>query len=195
MKKMLVILVVTVLASLPLFGQGTTAGKISVGAGAEVGIPIGDFSNASSFGIGGLAVGSYDIDENLAVNLMAGYLSFSGKDVAGVTGPTWGIIPILAGVKYFFTPPMQETSMRLYGAADAGLYMTKFDAPGVTILGVTVGGGTVSNTDFGVSPILGSRFKAGDNLDVDVHANYTMIFTSGSTTSWVGAGIGLVFGL
>jgi hypothetical protein len=198
---MLVLLVVLVMASLAASAQSTnaTAGSITIGVGAEAAIPMGDFSNATSFGIGGLALGSYDIDENLAVNLKAGYLHFSGKDQTvpggGTASTSYGIIPILIGAKYFFTPAMNETSMRPYGAADVGLFVRSYTAPSYTVGNIIYGGGSTSSTDFGVSPILGARFKAGDSMDVDVHANYTAVFTSGSTISWVGVGLGLVFGL
>ena len=39
-------------------------------------------------------------------------------------------------------------------------------------------------------PALGAQFKAGDNMNVDVHANFANIFTEGSSTNWVGFGIG-----
>jgi len=177
MKKVTFILIGLCLIGLPVFSQAQT-GNMSLGIGLETGVPSGDLSNASSFGIGGLAVGSYDVDQNLAVNVKIGYLRFSGKDNAG----SLGIIPILAGVKYFLTPKLETTSMRVYAAGDVGLYSASPE-------------GGNSSTKFGVSPILGARFEAGSNMDVDLHVNYTTVFTDVSSTSWMGVGVGLVFGL
>ncbi len=52
-----------------------------------------------------------------------------------------------------------------------------------------------SSSDFGVTPSVGAQFKAGDNMNVDVHAGYAIVFTSGTTSSWLGLGVGLTFGL
>lgn len=198
MSKVLIVVAALVLLSLPLFGQsaGPAPGTLSLGIGVETGVPMGDFSNYTSFGIGGLAVGSYDIDQNLAVNVKVGYLHFSGKDytiLAHTINTSFSEVPILVGLKYFFTPATEGTSMRLYGAADVGLYASSQSAS-ATVSGINVSLST-SSTDFGVSPILGARFKAGNNMDVDAHVNYTAVFTSGSTTSWFGIGVGLIFTL
>ncbi len=177
MHKITFVIALLLIVSVCAFGQNQS-GKMSLGVSAETAVPMGDLSNSSNFGIGGLALGSYDIDQNLAINVKVGYLRFSGKDNYG----SLGMVPILVGVKYFLTPPMETTSMRVYAAADAGLYMLSSE-------------GGNSTTKFGVSPILGARFKAGDNMDVDLHAAYSVVFTDVSSSSWVGVGLGLVFGL
>jgi hypothetical protein len=194
MNKLALIIVGIIVCAGSMFAQGT--GNLSVGVGLETAIPMGDFSNVTSLGIGGLAVGTYHVDQNLALNFKAGYLHFSGKDqvVEGQTVSTsYGIVPILVGAKYYFMPPAADNIARFYGAADAGLYFSSASASG-TVQGISMSAST-STSDFGVSPIIGAEFKAGDNMDIDVHANYSTIFTSGSSTSWVGIGIGLVFGL
>ena len=183
-KIMFVLFAVLIAFSASAQSQGTWA----VGVGGDVAVPIGDFSNFSKVGIGGTAWAGYLVDENLSITGKVGVLSFSGKDFTAsytllgvttsttVTGASTTIIPILVGARYFFMPP---ADMRVYGSADVGMY------------NIGNGGGT----KVGFAPSLGAQFKAGDNMNVDVRANYTTITTEGSSSSWVGVGIGLEFGL
>jgi len=191
MNKVLLVTALLVLLSLPMFAQEPPVGSWIVGVNAEGAVPVGDFSNASSFGIGGVAMAGYIVDPNLTLSVKAGYLRFSGKDVTvptfnpytlqientTVSGGSMNLIPILVGGRYYFMPP---ADMRVYGAVDAGMF--------------SMSNGS-SSTKVGVAPALGAKFKAGDKMDVDVHANYSMVFTENTTTSWVGVGIGLLFSL
>jgi hypothetical protein len=176
MKVAALLLALLALVSLPAFSQ---VGAFSIGVGAEGGVPAGDFSNVSSFGIGGMGWVAYTVDPNMTVTGKVGYLSFSNK-VSG--GPSVNMIPILVGGRYFLMPAIESTSMRSYVAADAGLYSA------------SVSGGT-SSTKFGIAPALGAQFSAGTNMNVDIHANYTIVFSDPSSTSWIGFGIGLEFGM
>ncbi len=159
------------------FVANSSAQENSLGVGVEVAIPSGDFSTFYSLGIGGLATYGYEVNPDLMLTLKAGYLSFSGKDINGYTVPTSSVVPVLAGAKYFFMPG--ET--RFYGSVDAGMYF--FSNSGS------------SSSEFGVTPNVGVQFKAGDKMNADVHVGYANVFTSGSTTSWIGLGVGLTFGL
>ncbi len=193
--KKLAIMVALLIIALPLYGQTAGPSQWSIGVGAEGGVPVGDFNNASNFGIGGLAfVGYNGFDPAFQLTLSSGYVHFSGKDISdpftgGTINTKWGIIPIVLGGKYYFMPG----DTRVYGQANVGLYVLSASAD------ETVGSATVSvsssTSKFGVSPVLGAQFKAGDKMWVDVHANYSAVFTEGSTTSWVGFGLGLVFDL
>ncbi|MBI1805679.1 MAG: outer membrane beta-barrel protein [Ignavibacteria bacterium] len=194
MRKLFLLLVAAILVlNLPMFGQDATTGGWTLTVGAGGGVPVGDFNNASNFGIGGVASLGYVADPNFTVSATSGYLHFSGKDVTsgGYTFSTAvNIVPILVGGQYFFMPP---GDVRVYGAANAGLYLLSYSAS-TNVSGVSVSGST-SESKFGVSPTLGAQFKAGDKMNVDVNANYTAVFTDNTTTSWVGFGIGLEFGL
>ncbi len=173
MKKLFLLLVVFTL----VFAGSSLAQEMSLGIGAEAGIPTGDFGNVTTFGIGGLATFQYNVNTDFALTLKSGYLSFTGKEVTGGTYPNWGAIPILAGGKYYFTPG----DTRVYGSVDAGMYMFSVNS--------------VNESDFSVVPQLGVQFKAGDKMDVDVHANYANVFATGTTISWIGFGVGLSFGM
>ena len=178
MKKFaLALLVMLPLFSLAAFAQG---GGWTVGVGGEVGVPTGDFNTAYSAGFGGMGTVGYVVDPNFTVTGKVGFLSFSGKEITGtiggvaysVTPPSLTIIPILVGGRYYFMPP---ADMRVYGSVDLGMFNVNNNV----------------GTKFGFSPALGAMFKAGDNMNVDVHANYTSVSTEGSSSSWIGVGIGL----
>jgi opacity protein-like surface antigen len=184
MKIASVVFLLCILCSVGGFAQSTSSGMWNVGVGAEVGVPMGDFNNYSSVGFGGIGTVGYMVDENLTVTGKIGFLSFSGKDqtvtVNGhsttVSGGSVTVIPILVGGRYFFMPP---ADMRIYGSADIGIY------------NINNGGGS----KFGFAPAVGAQFKAGDNMKVDVHADYTYISTDVTSTTWLGIGVGLVFDL
>ena len=175
-----VVFLLCFLCSVSAFAQSTSNGMWNVGVGAEVGVPMGDFNNYSSVGFGGIGTVGYMVDENLTVTGKIGFLSFSGKDqtVAAktVSGSSVTVIPILVGGRYFFMPP---ADMRIYGSADIGIY--------------SIGNG--GGSKFGFAPAVGAQFKAGDNMKVDVHADYTYISTDVTSTTWLGIGVGLVFDL
>ena len=178
MKQAVLVAILVVACSISAFGQAT--GSWRVGVGAEGGIPIGDFSNFASLGIGGIGSVAYVVDPNFEVTLKSGYLNFSGKDITvpgfgTISGTSGSIIPILVGGKYYFMPG----DTRVYGDAEVGMFS------------ISNGGGT----KFGFAPALGAEFKAGDKMWVDVHGNYSYISTDVISTSFIGFGVGLVFDL
>jgi hypothetical protein len=186
MKKLGIVLALLMVA-VPVFAQGPS--QWSLGVGAEGGLPTGDFNNVSSFGIGGMVFAGYNgFDPAFQMTLSSGYVKFSGKDypdgLGGTVNTSYSVIPIIVGGKYYFMPG----DTRVYGQVNVGLYLLNASASGSF-------SGSTSETKFGFSPVLGAQFKAGDKMAVDVHANYTNIMTDGSSTSYIGFGIGLVFDL
>lgn len=67
-------------------------------------LPVGNFSDGYSFGLGGNLKYAYNFDESIAFTLSAGYNNFWGKKttVAGVdfTPKAQGFVPIKAGVRF-----------------------------------------------------------------------------------------------
>ena len=76
-------------------------GRFSVGA--EIALPMGDFADATSLGFGGSVRYEYPIGDNLGLCGTAGYLMFSGRSGNGVDLGDWTMIPVQAGLKYYFT--------------------------------------------------------------------------------------------
>jgi hypothetical protein len=99
-----------------------------LGIGIEGGLPTGDIHNTSGWDLGGTARLQYGIDKNVAIMLTSGYYNFFGKDYTttffnGTTtttitakGANFGVIPVKAGAKIFFTSPIYVS-----GEAGAGI--------------------------------------------------------------------------
>ncbi len=97
--------------------QTTPKSKLRFGIGLEAGVPTGNAHTSSSFELGGTARLQYGVGDRFAVMLTSGYYDFFGKNytVGGVTvdGPNYGLVPVKAGMKAFF-------SDNLYFSAEAG---------------------------------------------------------------------------
>ncbi len=184
MKK--VILSVSILAA--AFGASAQSEKaevkpFQVSVGVEAALPLGDFGDAYSFGIGGTVQGDYNVDQSLAITLQSGYVSYSGKTVtipAVVFGGTVvypatsyknksiGVIPVLAGIKYSFTPS-------LYGSAQLGT-------------GIFTGGGSNTST-FAYAPGIGYKFTP----NFDALLKYNGFSKNGTTNSSIGLRVAYTF--
>jgi hypothetical protein len=104
--KKIVLLAALVIASLAANAQ-LESNKFSFGIGPSLSLPLGNFKEVSSVGIGAEVEGSYAFSENFQGFLQAGYSSFSGKSYDygfGLAGkyPTISVVPILAGGRYVY---------------------------------------------------------------------------------------------
>lgn len=101
MKKLFLVLIIAAIAT-TANAQVTGNKPILFSLGLEGALPVGDFGDFWSFGIGGTAQGEYKAAEDLGITLNAGYITYSGKELSGVKVPSFGLIPVLGGVKYYF---------------------------------------------------------------------------------------------
>ncbi len=148
-KQLIAIAIVALFATSSSFAQ-----KINFGIGADVALPMGTFGDIVSVGFGGTAKVYYPLKEEMMVLTgTAGYMTFSGKTVGNFTGSNFSMIPVLVGARYYFAP--LSAKFRPYGGLDLGLIFSSTKVPSQTILGVTVGGGSVSGSDFTYQPQLG----------------------------------------
>ncbi|MDH3252066.1 MAG: outer membrane beta-barrel protein, partial [Ignavibacteria bacterium] len=171
------------------------AGKMSVGAGLDVLIPVGSFGDGSSTGFGGSGIFQYNVNQMFAVTGKLGYWVFGGKDFSeggvNISGPSFKGFTIRVGGKYYFMPAGRT---RVYGMGELGLFFGSsgdVTIPGVTIPGFgTVGGGTVSggsSTDFVLAPIVGVELPfGGKGNTIDISARYDLILTSGNSAGSLG---------
>jgi Outer membrane protein beta-barrel domain len=144
--------------------------KLSVGV--EAALPLGDFGKASTFGIGGTAQADYKVTDDLALNLNAGYISFLPKSITvfGVTskGKAVGYIPILGGIRYYF-------SEQVFALAQ---------------LGVTIATASGTSTSlFTYAPGIGYKFS--DNVDAAL--KYTGYSKNSNNSSTIGLRIAYTF--
>ena len=140
------------------------ANKVKFSVGADLGIPVGDLSPFASFAYGGDLQLDYATSPTFALTLSAGYLGFSGKSGYSITG---GLIPILIGGKYWFSP-------KVYGSTQLGVSLS-----------TSSGGGSA----FTYAPGVG--FKVGESLDI--LAKYQSASKNSSDNSYVGVRVAYTF--
>jgi len=158
MKKVskLTTLAITIMAlffTIDLKAQTNPANVWMLSIGADAGFPTGNLTIGSTFVLGGTARLQYGVNNSLAVTLTSGADHFFSKKIPGtdVRYDSFGVIPIKAGVKQFFTPS-------IYVGLEAGVAFEQVDS----------GHG---NTKFLVSPAVGWGSK---HWDVSVrYDNYS----------------------
>ena len=140
--------------------------------GAELALPMSTpFSDVYGIGFGASAHYDGSINDNLSWVGGIGYNSYSGKN--GNTY-TFSIIPITAGIKYYFT----ESNAGFYGSGDLGLFIGSSNVPGST---------SESKIGFG--------FGAGYRLEkIDISLKYNIISYTGVDANNLGLRVAYVFG-
>jgi len=103
MKKVLFALCILAISSAAYSQKGNN----QIGVGVDAGLPLGDFGDFASFGIGGYVKGLYGIGEAGQITLTTGYTSYSAKkavkDAYAADKVTSSIIPVLAGYRHNFS--------------------------------------------------------------------------------------------
>ena len=172
MKKLfLVAIIVFTVASVNAQKSVSSGSSIIFSIGVEPSLPVGDFHDIGyNFGIGGSLQGEYKAAEDLGITLNAGYLNYSGKDDVSNIKFNTGIVPVLAGFKYYFSPKM-------YGQGQ---------------LGISIFTDSGSGSFFTYTPGVG--FYLSDNIDVLL--KYTGISggKGGGNLNSVGARLAYNFG-
>lgn len=180
MKKVILVLIV---AFFFIGNVNAQQGKMHVGAGLELALPIGDWSDAAGTGIGGTARFEYAFTEKIVGMVTTGYIAFGGKDI-GDFSYSYSAVPFLPGVKYYFQDG-------LYGMAELGLHFFsfEFDLPSYDFGGFSTGGGTSSssNSEFSLSLGAGYETKISDNLYLDANVKFAIV----SNANYLGARVGV----
>lgn len=169
-----------------------------IGVEPEGMLPLGDFADVTSYGVGGTVYVSHGVAPGFALTGRTGFHFFGGKEVPYSTLLATGtqniditMIPVLGGVKYFFS----QGDMRPYGGLEAGVFILsgsgEYTVTGGTAQPIEVDG----ETDVALVPEAGVQFRAGENMRVDARVNFSNVFTEGSSTSWITFGVGFEWGL
>jgi len=153
----------------------------NIGAGIEMGLPSGNFSNLSGIGLGASVKADLPVAENFAITLNAGFINFFGKSNALFTVQDLTYIPTKAGLKY-----QLSESFYAEGQLGAALPLNKDQ-----------------KTLFAWSPGLGNQFKlpGGDKLDLGIRyeawtgKNNTIGLNKSDTKGFVGIRFAYVLGL
>lgn len=179
MKKFFFALTVVILTTGFIHAQG----KIALGVNAGVALPMGDFGDGYDMGFGGNGLFVYHATPNVDVTGSVGYLTWSGKDA--LDGATFSSVPVLVGGRYLFG----KGNFNPYVAAQLGMHFTTYD---VEVMGFSTSG---SDSYFGWNIGAGFLMGVGKNMDLDVNVLYNTISSEGSSSSYLGILVGLLFGL
>ncbi len=109
----------------------------------DVGIPINKSDN-TGLGIGATARYEGPWGTHTSAMLDAGVISFAGKTVGATSYPSWTVIPIQAGVKFYF----DELFSGLYISGQMGIHFISVASE--------------SQQDFGFAPGIGYHFNKAD---------------------------------
>ena len=176
MKKLFLAVAIILLAAVTVNAQKASMANPTVfSLGLEGSVPSGTFHNLGyNFGIGGSAQVDHKIATDAAITFNVGYLNYANKSTT--TKYHFSVIPVLAGVKYWFSP-------KVYGSAQLGAAFNS-----VKISNSTSSGS--SSTGFAYSPGIGFNITNGLDLLVKYFGNSV----SGGTFNSFGARLGYTFG-
>jgi hypothetical protein len=160
-----------ILGALLIAGIGFSAkaqdGEFKFNAGLELGLPMGTFGDAFSFGFGASVQANYGLGESLWGTGSVGFMNFAGKTVNGFTFGSSGLIPIKVGVRYML-------SEQFFVHPELGVSLS------------TASGGGSSFTYAG-----GLGYMASENLSVA--ARFESLSQTGGSSSFIGFRVGYTF--
>lgn len=193
-KTTIAILLLAACIVVPAQAQNAFTPSWNYGFDVRGSLPMGDFKDIASFGVGGTLYGGYAFSPMFAATLRTGYIFTGGKEIevteSGYTGTlttNYGIVPLLGGIKVFF----MEGDTRIYAGAEAGMFILSATGELTNPLGGAVTSASDSDTKFGYAPALGAQFRAGRNMMVDAHVDYTAIPDDAGDLSWVTFAVGM----
>lgn len=164
MKKILTCLLAIALVT----GLKAQEGFHTMSVGAEVALPLGNFSNAYNVGFGATGKVLYGISENGDITGTLGYMYFGIKNSNEYISGHMGMIPIVAGYRHSFGEWYAEPQLGLHIVSSKvkmdlggleGMFGAGSGSSSVTKLGIGLGGGYQTG-DWD----LGARFQFIDNL-------------------------------
>ena len=149
-------------------------GSVSTG----ISIPTGNLSNSYSAGFNLSGNGGYIFNKNLGAR---GDLSFNsfGLNLPGYTGGAFHIVSLKADLLAGKFDKL--SSIMPYGVVGIGLYM--LSESDYTYQGFT--NSVPSETDFGMGLGGGAAYKVSHNISIFGEVQYNVVFTSGSSTTYI----------
>lgn len=165
-------------AALVIFSVASSFAQGRFSIGAELALPSGDFGDAVGTGFGASVRYEAPINENLSWMGTVGFITFGKEEIGGVDY-TASIIPINAGIKYYFT----ESFNGFYAGAELGLNIVKSKAEG-EFFGQKINDSN-SETEFGFAPQVGYHLAK-----FDFAVRYAIV----SDADYIGLRAAYVFG-
>ncbi|SEA41456.1 outer membrane beta-barrel protein [Pedobacter hartonius] len=158
----------------------TYGSGIRLSVGADAGLPVGNFSNAYTWSLGGSVQADFPIiKEQLYYTVNAGFNNVFADN--SNSGPDLQLIPVKAGLKYF---PVKNFYVQ--GEAGATFITNKSDA------------GFNKSTTFVYAPQIGYVFNVGGKNSIDAgfrYENNSKFTDNGSSNGLLGLRVAYSFGL
>lgn len=158
------------LVSLNTYAQS----KMSIGAGLDIMIPTGSFADHWNTGFGGTVEFDYMITQHASLTGKIGYLSWSGKNLPSGVTATYGGLPLLAGIKYYFRF-IPKGTVHVYGHFELGMMFGSISVSGNNYPVFAPGGSA-----FTIVPSLGAEIPITTNGDVDLSIRFFDISRKGN---------------
>ena len=170
MKKVLLVAVLFLVTTVAAFAQ---KGDIGISVGVEGALPVGDWSDGYSIGVGGSLKGLYGISDAGQVTLTVGYDRFGVKDFDG----SLSLVPVLAGYRHTFSSLYVEPQIGI-SAQKSKIEMGEF------------GDVSASTTDFSFA--IGAGYLVGP---MDLGLRYQNISASGGSLGFLALRVAYNFSL
>jgi len=170
-----------------LFTIGTLqAQSTQLSIGADAMLPIGDFNEWASFGVGPAIGIEFPAGDRAGLVVQFAYNFLTPQDDIGID--SWTIMPIQAGGKFYF----QENQDGFYGSLLLGLHSQTFKTKEIDagpLLG-TIPSVTESESDFSWALGLGYQLEK-----FDIGARYNAISDNSENWGYIGFRVAYLVGL
>ena len=185
-------LITLILFSTNAYAQEGSASR----AGFQVGgyLPLGDWSDLVSAGIGGSALYNYKITSGISLTGAIGYYNFPAKNelpdgaLPGTEGGfEYTVVPFLAGLRVGFGP--SDQAFQPYIGFEVGFFITSADYKYKKPDGTVGTGDADTPSPFGFAPAVGFRLKLGLDVDLDVNAKFNIA----KEVNHLGLNLGVLF--
>lgn len=194
MKKKLFIVVSLFIMS--LFATNLYAQESLSRAGFQIGgyLPLGDWSDNVSAGIGGSALYSYKITSKIALTGAIGYYTFPTKNELadnaspGQTGDySYTVVPLLAGLKIGIGP--SDQAFQPYVGFELGFFLASANCKIKEINGTVGTRDLEPPSPFGFAPAVGFKLRLGLDVDLDANAKWNIA----KELNHLGLNVGVMF--
>lgn len=153
------------------------------------GLPMGDFGDAASFGIGGGVWADYFVTDNIAAGLNIGFLSYGAKEEVEGFDYSTTMIPILLTGDWHFMP---GETFDFYAGLGLGFNMTTTKTE-IDFFG-TVTEAEASNTAFQiVVPRVGVNYMLSDALGLDFNTGYSLVMIEDGNADYIPLNLGIFY--
>ncbi|MBI1316050.1 outer membrane beta-barrel protein [bacterium] len=166
--------------------------QLRVGAGLMTGLPMGDFGDAASFGIGGGVWADYFVTDNIAAGVSLGFLSYGAKEEVEGSDYSTTMIPILLTGDWHFMP---GETFDFYAGVGLGFNMVSSKStidsgiPGIPATEVEA-----DETAFQlVIPRIGINYMLNDTWGIDFNTGYSLVMVDGGNADYIPVNLGVFY--